>query len=216
MKRPYIRFIAATAFALLAGVGGASAGSVNERPDGDTVWQAGVDGVEVEWNEDGSVKRISSRFSTPVEFGDRRGISKAQIIAEEKAKAAIVRFLEQSVSSTRVTAEMQNDLNHATQERQTGEKATVKKVDQRVMMESLTEVTTSFASGKLRGVIILEKGYDDKTDEAWVVVGISEKTIKAASGIKAMSQEQKPAQADGPDRLGRQPSEVRRSNQKDW
>ncbi|WP_143274093.1 hypothetical protein [Bradyrhizobium canariense] len=216
MKRSHVRFVAVVAFAMLCGPTLAAAGSVDEKVDGGTVWQAGVDGVEVEWNGDNSVKRISSRFSTPVEFGDRRGISKAQIIAEEKAKAAIVRFLEQSVSSTRVTAEMQNDLNHATQERKTGEKATAQKVDQRVMMESLTEVTTSFASGKLRGVIILEKGYDDKTDEAWVVVGISDKTIKAASGVKAMTDERKPVRTDGPDGLGKQPSEVRRSNQKDW
>jgi hypothetical protein len=32
------------------------------------------------------------------------------------------------------------------------------------------------ASGYLQGVIVLEKGYSDKTDEAWVVVGISDKT----------------------------------------
>ncbi|MET4153514.1 hypothetical protein ABIC06_005239 [Bradyrhizobium sp. RT7b] len=216
MMRSHVRFVAAVALAMLCGPTIATAGSVDEKGDGSTVWQAGVDGVEVEWNGDNSVKRISSRFSTPVEFGDRRGISKAQIIAEEKAKAAIVRFLEQSVSSTRVTTEMQNDFNHATQERKTGEKATVQKVDQRVMMESLTEVTTSFASGKLRGVIVLERGYDDKTDEAWVVVGISDKTIKAASGVKAMSDERKPVKTDGPDGLGKQPSEVRRSNQKDW
>jgi len=215
MTRIHIGFVAAVAFALLCGPA-ATAGTVDANPDGSAVWQAGVDGVEVEWNNDGSVKRISSRFGTPVEFGDRRGISKAQIIAEEKAKAAIVRFLKQDVSSTRVTTEMQNDLNHATQERQTGEKATVKKVDQRMMMESLSEVTTSFASGKLRGVIILEKGYEAKTEEAWVVVGISDKTIKAAAGVKEMTEEQKPVRTDGPDGLGRQPSEVKRSNQKDW
>ena len=216
MKWSRTSLVAPVALIMLCGLSPAAAGSVDEQSDGNTVWQAGVDGVEVEWNGDGSVKRISSRFSTPLEFGDRRGISKAQIIAEEKAKAAIVRFLEQSVSSTRVTTEMNNDLNHATQERQTGEKATAKKVDQRVMMESLTEVTTSFASGKLRGVIVLEKGYDDKREEAWVVVGISDKTIGAASGVKAMSQEQKPVQTDDPDGLGKQPGEVKRSNQKDW
>lgn len=216
MVRSNLRFAAAVVLSLISGSTMATAGAVDETGTGGTVWQAGVDGVEVEWNNDGSVKRISSRFSTPVEFGDRRGISKAQIIAEEKAKAAIVRFLEQSVSTTRVTTEMQNDLNQATQERQTGAKANIKKVDQRVMMESLTEVTTSFAAGKLRGVIVLEKGYDDKTDEAWVVVGISDKTIKAASGVKAMNEEPKPAAPVGADGLGKQPSEVKRSKQKDW
>jgi hypothetical protein len=89
-------------------------------------------------------------LNTPVEFGDRRGISKAQIIAEEKAKAAIVRFLGQAISSTRVIGEVQNDLNKATQQRESGNAPNVKKVDKRTMIEGLTEVTTSFASGQLR------------------------------------------------------------------
>src|SRR5690348_1329129 len=129
-----LQIAVATVFSLLT-ISGASAGSVDER-DGTTVWTAGVDGVEIEWNADGSVKRILSRYATPVEFGDRRGIAKAQIIAEEKAKAAVVRFMNQSVASTRVVAEVQNDLNHATQERGTETKPTVKKLDERTMMES--------------------------------------------------------------------------------
>ena len=96
--------------------------------------------------------------------------------------------------------------------------------------DTRTEVTTSFASGHLKGVIVFEKGYSDKTDEAWVVVGISEKTIKAArsiqemgeekaghSGVEEMGQEQKPGNnATGSDELGKQQSETRRTNQKDW
>ncbi len=117
MKNSLRRFVMATATILLSHVA-ATAGNVTET-DGSVTWQAGVDGVEIEWNPSGSVKRISSKFSVPVEFGDRRGIYKAQIIAEEKAKAAIVRFVEQSVSSTRVIAEVQSDLNKATQTRQT-------------------------------------------------------------------------------------------------
>jgi hypothetical protein len=194
-------------------------GSVEDHADGSTVWQAGVDNVEIEWNSDGSVKRISSRYNTPVEFGDRRGISKAQIIAEEKAKAAIIRFLNQTVSSTRVVTEVQHDLYRTTQERESGKKPSVQKQDQRTMMEALTEVTASFASGHLKGVIVLEKGYSDKTDEAWVVVGISDKTIRATRDVTGMGQE-RPARRVGPDELpdgvGRQPSEERRTRQRDW
>jgi len=213
--------LAAALFAaLVLGSVPAIAGSVQDQPDGSTVWQAGVDGVEIEWNSDGSVKRISSRYSTPVEFGDRRGISKAQIIAEEKAKVAIIRFLNQGVSSTRVVTEVQNDLSRATQERESGKRPSIQKQDQRVMMETLTEVTASFASGHLKGVIILEKGYSDKTDEAWVVVGISDKTIKATREVAGMGEE-RPARRVGPDELrgdgvGRQPSGVRRTPQRDW
>lgn len=215
------------ALALCGGLGLASdyaaAGTAEQQADGGTVWQAGVDGVEIEWNADGTVRRISSKFSTPVEFADRRGISKAQIIAEEKAKAAIIRFLDQSVSSTRVVAEVQNDVNKATQERQTGGAPKVSKVDERTLIENLTEVTTSFAKGALRGVIVLEKGYDNKTEEAWVVVGISDKTTAASRAVRQMQLEPQPTQGRATestqpagDGLRAQPSEIRRSNQKDW
>jgi hypothetical protein len=216
MKAARLIQVATLLAVLTLGSGFAAAGTVEQQEDGNTVWQAGVDGIEIEWNADGSVKRISSKYSTPVEFGDRRGIAKAQIIAEEKAKAAIVRFRNQTSSSARIIGEVDNDLQKATQERETGKKPNVKKLDERTMIEALTEVTTSFASGPLEGVIVLEKGYSDKTDEAWVVVGISDKTIKAARGVKEMGQEQKRNDAPGADQLGNQPSEIRRSNQKDW
>jgi hypothetical protein len=202
----------------------AAGGTVEDPGEGRTVWQAGVDGIEIEWNADGTVRRVSSKFSTPVEFADRRGVSKAQIIAEEKAKAAIVRFLDQSVASTRVVTEVQNDVNKAVQQRQTGAATSIKKVDERTLIENLTEVTTSFAKGTLKGVIILEKGFDNKTEEAWVVVGISDKTIAAARGVRTMQTEpqpvpssaMQPAQPAPGSGLNTQPSEVRRSKQKDW
>jgi hypothetical protein len=208
------------AIGLLIGPPVARAGDL-QTTDASTTWQAGVDGVEIEWSPTGSVKRISSKFSVPVEFNDRRGIYKAQVIAEEKAKAAIVRFLDQSVSSTRIVAEVQSDLNKATQSRQTGAAASLHKVDERTLVETLTEVTTSFAHGSLGGVIVLEKGYDEKSEEAWVVVGISDKTIAAAVGVGAMikhaSPDQvRPEQAPPDTDLQKQPSEVKRIKQSDW
>jgi hypothetical protein len=145
------------------------AGEVTVETNGSMTWKAGVDGVELEWNPHGSMKRIYSRYGTAVEFADRRGINKAQIIAEEKAKAGIVRFMDQNVSSARLVTEVQNDVNKAVQQRETGGAAHVKKVEDRTVIETLTEVTSSFASGNLKGVIVLEKGYDEKTEEAWVV-----------------------------------------------
>lgn len=193
------------------------AGDADVHADGSVTWQAGVDGVEIEWQPDGSIKRLYSRYSTPVEFADRRGISKAQIIAEEKAKANIIRFMNQSSSSTRIVAEVQSDLNKATQHRETGKEATVKKVDERTIMESLTEVTTSFATGSLRGVIVLERGYDEKMQEAWVTVGISNKTIAAARGVQSMVNDPPTAKRTGESsEVGLQSGEVRKSKQQDW
>lgn len=193
------------------------AGEVDVGQDGALTWKAGIDGVEVEWNADGSVRRLYSRYSAPVEFEDRRGISKAQVIAEEKAKANIIRFLNQSSSSTRVVAEVQSDVNKATQNRETGRDASVKKVDERVILESLTEVTTSFASGKLRGVIVLERGYDEKLEEAWATVGISDKTIAAARAVQSMIEDApQSAPKNTSSGISLQGDEVRRTKQKDW
>lgn len=204
-----------TALLLTAGSGFAAlAGEADIKADGSLTWKAGVDGVEIEWNRDGSVKRIYSRYSTPVEFADRKGIATAQIIAEEKAKAGIVRFMQQSVASTRVVAEVQADVSKATQLRGTGSAAKVGKIDERTSIQSLTEVTASFAAGTLRGVIVLEKGFNEKSDEAWIVVGISEKTIGAAQDIREMTSS--PRQSGEIRDSTAQPSEIRRSNQKDW
>lgn len=186
-------------------------GDVSVQDDGTTTWQAGVDGVEIVWNPDGSIKKIYSRYGQPVEFGDRRGISTAQVIAEEKAKGAVVRFMNQAVTSNRLVTEIATDLNKMTQERQTGMAATVKKVDQRELVTNLTEVTGSFAAGKLKGVIILEKGYNEKAEEAWVVVGISDKTIAAANAVQKMLAD--PPGKTGPDGAKTQPSELRKSKQ---
>lgn len=93
-----------------------------------------------------------------MEFPDRRGVSKAQTIAEEKAKAAIVRFLEQEVASARVVAEVQNDMSSANLSRGSNRAENIQKSSQRQMIESLTEITSSASAGQLRGVIVLERG----------------------------------------------------------
>ena len=127
--------------------------------------------MEIEWASDGSFNRIYSRFSQPVNFPDRQGINKAQIIAEEKAKAAIIRFMDQQVASARVVTEVQNDVGQATLSRGTKQEENVQKTSQRQMIESLSEITSSASAGKLRGVIVLERGYDQKEEVAWVKVG---------------------------------------------
>ena len=38
----------------------------------------------------------------------------------------------------------------------------------------------------LKGVVVLENGYDEKAQEAWVMVGVSQKTIAAAEAARKM------------------------------
>ncbi len=207
---------------------GAVAGEVSAQPDGAIIWQAGVDGPKIEWNVDGSFRRIFSRYATPVEFPDRRGIYKAQVIAEEKAKAAIIRYLKQYLTSTHTGKEIEDDVEKATRERNTGNNPNFTKTNSRTLVSNLTEVTTSVASGTLRGVVVLEKGYDEKAEEAWAVVGISNDSIRAAEALKGATDPSGERTSSGivrgsgrgahqvNDGLRAQPSEVRRLDQTNW
>lgn len=194
-----------------------TAGELTSNADGTTLWQAGIDGVEIEWAPNGSFNRIYSRFSQPVNFPDRQGISKAQIIAEEKAKAAIIRFMGQQVASARVVAEVQNDMSQATRTGGTKQEEDVKKTSQRQMVESLSEVTSSASAGKLRGVIVLERGYDQKEEVAWVKVGLSKKTMETSDSLSdALSGNPTPTEQKPGSSMQLPGSETQKSKQKDW
>jgi hypothetical protein len=207
-------------FLLFTGLS-AHAGEVTSKSDGSVVWQAGIDGVEIEWGADGSFNRIYSLFNQPVQFPDRQGITKAQIIAEEKAKAAIIRFIDQQVATARVVTQVDNDIQQATRTQGTGKKEDITKTNQRTMVENLSEITTSAAAGKLRGVIILERGYNQKEELAWVKVGVSKKTIATSGALKdALSGESSTGMPSGQSKKGGvmniPGSEVQKSKQKDW
>jgi hypothetical protein len=203
----------------LCGATPSFAGTVEAQPDGSSVWQAGIDGVEIEWSPDGSFNRIYSKFTQSVAFPDQQGIAKSQTIAEEKAKAAVIRFMDQQVTTARVTTEIQNDINDSTRTRADG-KDEIIKTNQRKMIENLTEVTASTAAGRLRGVIVLERGYDQKAEAAWVKVGISKKTMASAQGLKNAFAETPVGSSNQAVRDGTgvmlPGSHVQRSEQKDW
>jgi hypothetical protein len=143
------------------------AGEVAAGQEGSTVWRAGIDGVEIEWNGDGTFKRIYSQMTHPVRFPDKQGIAKAQAIAEERAKAAIIRFLDQTVATATFVSEVDNDIEQATRTQGSDDKEAITKTNKRVMIETLGQVAGSAAAGRLKGVIILERGYDEKREEAW-------------------------------------------------
>ena len=57
--------------------------------------------------------------------------------------------------------------------------------DQRNVVQGLTEFTGSVSTGILNGVVVLESGFDPKQKEAWVVAGVSDKTIAASRAASA-------------------------------
>jgi hypothetical protein len=223
----------ATAFALLLatfGAPSAHAGEVKAGESGGLVYDVGVDGMEIEWNNDGTMKRVSSTWRHPVVIPDRPGISKAQVIAEEKAKAAIVRYMNQMSSSERLVTEISDDVSSTVAKTNDGQ-VELSTEAKRKIGESLRETTRSFAQGRLRGVIVLEKGFNPKSGEVWVTVGLSEKTmaasaklaeaINSASGETSRTNSSEPSSAKAATvvrggALMPQEGEVRRSRTKDW
>lgn len=141
-------------------------------------------GVEIRIDKSGELLSVRSTYYHPVEFNDRRGIAKAYIIAEEKAKANIARYMSQVVATTRVVSEIDDSLTKSSRNRSsTGENWT--KDNSRTVVESLREITTSSAAAVLKGVRIISRSYDEKKDEVKVVVGINRESQSGADQLRS-------------------------------
>ncbi len=196
-------------------------GEIERGHDGTTKWNAGSDGVVVEWGSDGGFDRIYSKYTQPVSVPNSRGVRTAKTIAEEKAKAAIIRFLEQSVATSTLTSEVSNDIEQSTASSANGSGIKFSSTVSSEMMTSLGEFTSSFSTGTLRGVIRLEEGYEAATNEAWVKVGFSNKTMRASSAVRdAIARDgEEPLDANGKSIDGlsnAQRDHVKTTEQKDW
>ena len=219
MKSRITYRILATALLLIA-TSHASAGEVEAGTNGGTVWNAGLDGVVIEWDEAGDFSRIYSKYTQPASIPNTRGIRTAKTIAEEKAKAAIIRFLDQTVTSRTFTAEVTEDIE--TSSAIIDGDVSVSSEAKSSMLTSLSEFTSSVSQGNLRGVIRLEEGYDNSSREAWVKVGFSNKTMRAASSVRnAIAND---GQINGESVVGDEgdqdsdnpSSHVRKTEQRDW
>jgi hypothetical protein len=127
-----------------------------------------ADGLDVEFDAQGNWNKVYSTYHQPVDFPDRRGIKKSQVIAEEKAKAQIVRHMGEMVSSERIIEELDVTLQTAERTQGSGAKDKLTKTTQRTMKDSLQEFTRSYAQKTLSGVTVFETGYDSDAEEAWV------------------------------------------------
>jgi hypothetical protein len=172
-------------------------------------------GVEVKFDANGQLLSVKSTFFHPIDFPDRRGINKAYIIAEEKAKANIARFMQQVSSSTRTVKEVDDSLSRATRNSST-EGESWSKENTRKVIESLEEVTRSSSQAVLQGVRILERSYDEKSEEVKVVVGINRQSMSGAGQLDQSMNPQnsaaRPGSKTGPDqKFPAQPPEQRRA-----
>lgn len=142
-----------------------------------------IQGITVSIDGNGTWQKIFATGVQPVEFPDRRGINTAQKIAEQRAKAEIIRFFQQDVTSETVMKELEST-SQTSNQLQGSSGAAFSKESQRALATSLSETIRSFSSGTLRGLVVLEVGYDDKREEAYVKVGISRKSIGLSANIK--------------------------------
>jgi hypothetical protein len=62
------------------------AGDLVEEAEGTKVWEAGIDGVRIEWAADGTFNRLFSRVSQPVLSGDRTAKSSGNTHADQLPK----------------------------------------------------------------------------------------------------------------------------------
>jgi hypothetical protein len=187
----------------------AVAGQLEAASSGGTIVH--LDGIDMEFAPSGEWVKTYSTYVHPVEFPDRRGIKKAQIIAEEKGKAAIVRFLGQEIQSDRLVQEMESTIAKTKMTKGTGDKDGTAKTAERTMVESVREFTRSYAKGNLKGVTVIETGYDEKKEEAWVKVGFSRTTMRMADQLRGdMTRDQSGTATSGTGQgINPQPSEVR-------
>jgi hypothetical protein len=154
-----------------------------------------------------------SRYTQPVEFPDRRGIRAAQMIAEEKGKAQIIRFFGEEISSERLVEEVDASVQSASRIAGPNSKDDLSKTTQRTMKQSVREFTRSYAQGSLRGVTVIGSGYDTETEEAWVKVGFSRATMTIADAVHDSMKHVSPGGSALPKQssepVKRQPSEIR-------
>lgn len=197
------------------------AGDLIKDGDGDIVWQAGINGVEIEYDQAGSFKRVYSQKCNPVRIPDREGINKASEIAEEYAKGAIIRFIEQNSFGSNLVSQISSDSERAVRSQTVGSDV-LNSETSRQMSETLIKAVGSDFRGRLVGVLLLESGYDPKKREACVRVGVSLKSLAAANSLSnAISNKgqnntggQSPSQGTNSNLI--QGPDVRRSTMKDW
>lgn len=175
-----------------------------------------LQGIKVDPGRDGTWERIYGTATQTVTFPDRRGIATAYTIAEEKAKANIVRFFNQQIATSRTIQEITAEVDTAISRQGTGADGMSVEA-KRNLSTSLTELFRSSASATLAGVQILEQTYDEPRKEVTVKVGISRAGANLArdiqrdiSGRGNAERGPRPAAAGGTrEEVVRQPSEVR-------
>ena len=144
----------------------------------DGCWNETPGGKEVT-APDGS-KRRTATATQAVRFPDQNSIRTAQIVAQERAKGDLARFIRQVQTSQRISVSENSEVAILSK---SGNRESYSEDATSITKASMIERNESRASESLSGVVVIEQQYDPTRKAVCVMVGMSDKTIKAASDL---------------------------------
>lgn len=165
-------------------------------------------GVEIVFLPDGSDwLRIKSRGESDLLIGDNRDVMDAYRKATLKAKAEIVKFMNEKLKTAETMDEMTKTMTENNGQSQSVNRKT---------METLTTSINNSAEAILKGVLTIEQSVDKVAKVARVTVGVSRKSMKVADGLSnAIKTDQSTPQNRSVGGAGSPNSEIRRSKNAD-
>lgn len=131
---------------------------------------------------DAEAQRLIVTHREPVRFPDARGRRDARIIATERAKGAVVRYLDQTQQTYRGIEETVRT-ETARSRAIAGGAPSAEDRASRSQTEVLRLIESSVAGGTLRGLLQLEEQYDADTETLCVALGVSARSAEAAQDV---------------------------------
>ena len=138
-----------------------------------------ISGVKIEYDDDGSWLRMRATGESDIPFGDSSDIRRAKRKSKLRAKATLVQFMKERITSS---DHLDDVANTVTNKQRKGGKLSLEAVRQTV--ENDSEVISGSAEGIIRGAIVTEEKVDKNEGTVWVTLGVSRKTVRAAAGLK--------------------------------
>ena len=138
-----------------------------------------IGGVKVEYDEYGSWLRMRTTGEAELPFGSPSDIRRAKKKSILRAKAALVKFMKETITSSEHLEDVANTISNEQRKGGKYSKDVLRKT-----LEDESEMISGSADGILRGIIVLEEKVDKNNQNVWVTLGVSRKTVKAAAGLK--------------------------------
>ena len=138
-----------------------------------------IGGVKVEYDEYGSWLRMRTTGESELPFGSPSDIRRAKKKSILRAKAALVKFMKETITSSEHLEDVANTISNEQRKGGKYSKDVLKKT-----LEDESEMISGSADGILRGIIVLEEKVDKNNQNVWVTLGVSRETVQAAAGLK--------------------------------